>query len=197
MSVPSSFGKCGKTPEWATTGRLPSTFSNAPFTARSSTLRLNVGSCCPTAYLNANLFGFMAADCSTSTATGTLWPHQITIDGWCPSRSTAFRACRIACLRTLRAYPHCSGMSCHSNRPALSAASYSSGRPMCAWTRIRSSPASRARSTSRAISSGAASPSSIRDGPWFDPLRKMRSPLIDMIQSRMVTDRMPACTSRR
>ena len=37
-------------------------------------------------------------------------------------------AWRTACLRIVRAYPHCSGKSCHSSMPSSSAASYSSGR---------------------------------------------------------------------
>ena len=43
--MPSSCGGWGSTPEWATTGRVPSPCSKARFTDRSSTVLFHVGSC--------------------------------------------------------------------------------------------------------------------------------------------------------
>ena len=62
---------------------------------------------------------------------------------------------------------------------------------MWAWIRSRSSPASHASSTSRASSSGVASAIAIRVGPWFEPLRKRRSPLTLAIHERRRTWRSP------
>ena len=44
LSVPSSCGGWGSTPEWAITGRLPSAFSMARFTDRSRIDRFHDGS---------------------------------------------------------------------------------------------------------------------------------------------------------
>ena len=82
-------------------------------------------------------------------------------------------------------------MSCHSNSPRSSAASYSSGRETCACTRSRSSPASSAHPTSPRSSSGDASASAIRVGPWLAPLRNSRSPFTEQVQFRIRTDRSP------
>ena len=44
LSVPSSWGRCGYTPEWAITGRVPSLRSSTDLMARSSSDRFHVGS---------------------------------------------------------------------------------------------------------------------------------------------------------
>ena len=123
--MPSSCGRCGATPLWATTGRVSSADSKARFTHRSSTLLFHDGSCWLRTCLAAE--APMAALRSSSTGSGSLCAHQVMIDGWWPSRSTASRAWRTACLRIVRAYFHCSGKSCHTSMPSSSAASYSSG----------------------------------------------------------------------
>ena len=43
--MPSSWGRCGTTPPWATVGRVGSACSNARFTQRSRTDLFHVGSC--------------------------------------------------------------------------------------------------------------------------------------------------------
>ena len=104
--MPSSCGGWGSTPLWAITGRVPSAFSSARFTDRSSTVLFQVGSSWATAAFSAmrrSAFGSPHIAGSFSMAIGSLWPHQIAIDGWWPSRSTAAVACGTACFRTPRA----------------------------------------------------------------------------------------------
>ena len=197
--MPSSWGRCGVTPEWATTGREPSAFCSARLTAASSTLRFHVGSCC-SAVMRAAKASVLRRSHSVSSApafdTGSLCPHHTAIEGWWPSRSTIARAWRVASLRMVRAYAHCSGMSCHTSSPRSSARSYSSSRVTWAWTRTRSRPASHARSTSRRSSSGVASPRAMRVGARLVPLRKRRSPLTEAIQRRIRTERSPVRSRR-
>ena len=88
------------------TGRVPSAFSRARLMERSSTVLFQVGSSWParlrpTPALDRRV-GHLGA-VVTSRASGSLCPHQMAIDGWWPSRSTALRAWRTACLRTQRA----------------------------------------------------------------------------------------------
>ena len=104
--MPSSWGGWGSTPEWAITGRVPSLFSSARFTERSSTVLFQVGSSWAAAALNARRRSALRSphvDGSFSMAIGSLCPHQMAIDGWWPSRSTAAVAWRTACLRMPRA----------------------------------------------------------------------------------------------
>ena len=104
--MPSSWGRCGVTPECGTTGRDPSAFCSARFTAASSTLLFHVGSCCSavTRVAKARTLRRSQSVWSAPTLdTGSLCPHHTAIDGWCPSRSTIARAWRVACWRMLRA----------------------------------------------------------------------------------------------
>ena len=102
------------------TGRVPSALSKARFTERSRIVLFHVGSSWPTSELRAaNGRRIDGRRGSTSSASGSLCPHHTAIDGWWPSRSTASRPWRTACLRMLRAYPHCNGKSCHSEQPGL------------------------------------------------------------------------------
>ena len=123
-SVPSSWGRCGATPPWATVGRVGSACSNDRFTHRSSTDLFHVGSCCTT-NRRRRLARRSVSTCGAS-AIGSSWAHHCTMDGWWPSESTASRAWRTASLRIWRAYPHCSGKSCSRSMPSSSAARYSS-----------------------------------------------------------------------
>ena len=88
------------------TGRVPSAFSRARFTERSSTVLFQVGSSCAASACTrhaAQRLGSPHIVGSISIAIGSLCPHQIAIDGWWPSRSTAAVAWRTACLRMPRA----------------------------------------------------------------------------------------------
>jgi hypothetical protein len=105
VSVPSSCGRCGHTPEWGMTGRVPSALRSDLAMARSRMDRLNVGSSIATRKRAPTLASSIGS-CGTSVlsmAIGSLWPHQMATDGWWPSRRTAASACRTACLRTLLA----------------------------------------------------------------------------------------------
>ena len=90
--MPSSCGGWGSTPEWATTGRVPSACSRARFTERSSTVLFQVGSSWAArarSPMRRRAFGSPHIAGSFSMAIGSLWPHQMAIDGWWPSSSTA------------------------------------------------------------------------------------------------------------
>ena len=81
--------------------------------------------------------------------------------------------------------------------PSSSAARYSSGWAMWAWTRSASRPASTASSTSRRTSSGVASASPGGSAAGWRALRNSRSPLIEHTQSFHATSRSPVRRDRR
>ena len=98
LSVPSSWGTWGATPECATTGRDPSALTSARLIEASSTLRFHVGTCCSAAMRAAKATEPVptATSARSSRPIGSSWPHHSAIEGWWPSRSTSAPACRDA-----------------------------------------------------------------------------------------------------
>ena len=82
-SVPSSRGRNGVTPLWATAGRVGSACSNARFSQRSSTDLFQVGSCLETSRRSHR--PVLSCSICGASATGSSCAHHCTIDGWCPS----------------------------------------------------------------------------------------------------------------
>ena len=71
--------------------------------APSSTDLFQLGSSWAAKYLPAVAAMSPGVSVLLSRWKGSLWPHQMAMDGWWPSRSTSSRAWRWACLRMLRA----------------------------------------------------------------------------------------------
>ena len=85
--MPSSCGRCGATPLWATTGRVSSACLERPLHPPVEDVLFHVGSCCPSDVLGRRRR--TSPHGPSSTGRGSLCAHHTMIDGWWPSRSTA------------------------------------------------------------------------------------------------------------
>ncbi len=122
---------------------------------------------------------------STSTASGSLWPHHTAIDGWWPSRSTASRAWRTACLRTAAGVAPLQREVLPEQHAGLVGGVVQLGPADVARGRAAGRGRRRGRARRRARSSSAsASASAMPVGPWLAPFRNSRSPLTVQRPSR-------------
>ena len=159
------------------TGRVPSAFSRARFTERSSTVLFQVGSSCAAAALHGHAAqrpcGSPHIAGSFSMAIGSLWPHQIAIDGWWPSRSTAAGGLAHGLLADAAGVAPLQREVLPEQQPGVvgGVVELGPGDVGVDAQEVEAGVAARA-STSRASSSGVASASAMRVGPVVGALEE-------------------------
>ena len=134
---------------------------------------------------------------SFSMAIGSLWPHQMAIDGWWPSSSTAAAGLAHRLLADAAGVAPLQRQVLPEEQAALvgRVVELGAGDVGVDAEEVEAGVEGEV-DVAGAARPAVASASAMRVGPWFEPLRKSRSPLTDAIQLRSWTWRRPVRSRR-